>query len=170
MIATLNKIPDTSIINKNFGKIDYQDSYEFQVSSDVSVDKLATEIFSTSPKWADFLMKLRDNIVKLFGLQTSEGINKNVEPFYSIGSRAVVFTVIDRNDNELVMGEDDKHLNFRTSVLIEKNTDRIRAYLSTIVHYNNVFGRLYFMPVRPFHRFLMKSILKRVQEKKDYTD
>jgi hypothetical protein len=57
------------------------------------------------------------------------------------------------------MEEDDKHLKFRTSVLIDR--EKSEVYLTTVVKYNNWGGRLYFIPVKPVHRILVKSQFKK---------
>jgi hypothetical protein len=61
------------------------------------------------------------------------------------------------------MGEDDKHLNFRASVLKDKTNGTVS--LTTVVHYNNLWGRVYFFPVKPFHKIIMKALLKRYLRK-----
>jgi hypothetical protein len=71
----------------------------------------------------------------------------------------MIFTVSARNGNEIVMEEDDKHLTFGTSVLIDREQSEI--YLTTVVKYHNWGGRLYFIPVKPVHRMLVKSQIKR---------
>lgn len=160
-VIKLDHIPEKSLILSGFGKIDYCDTYKIQIASnDYSVDTITTDIFRT-PKWVENLMKFRDIIVKGFGLKTGDKNDVSNEPHYSIGSKAVYFTVLDRNENEIVMAENDKHLNFRTSVMVEKNTASSSVYLSTIVQFNNFFGWLYFLPVKPFHRIIIKSLLKK---------
>ena len=59
------------------------------------------------------------------------------------------------------MAENDKHLNFRTSVLIDRKEPLSHIYLTTIVKFNNIWGRLYFIPVKPFHRIIIKTLLKK---------
>lgn len=168
-VIELDQIPDTSLILKDFGDVDYHDTYKIQLSTtDYSVDEITTALFKT-PQWVMCLLRIRDFIVKPFGLKTSAEIGISIEPYYSIGSKAVFFTVIDRNENEIVMAEDDKHLNFRTSVLVEKNGTLSHVYLSTIVRFNNVFGRLYFLPVKPFHRWMIKSDLKKYTRENEQT-
>jgi hypothetical protein len=160
-VVKLDHIPDNSLILIGFEKIDYSDTYKIKIKpNDDTIDKITTKIFKT-PKWVDNLLKLRNFIVKGFGLKTDATKEKIIEPYYSIGSRAVYFTVSDRNENEIVMAEDDKHLNFRTSVMIVKDTASSTIYLSTIIQFNNFFGRLYFLPVKPFHRIIIKSLLKK---------
>ncbi|HZK03765.1 MAG TPA: DUF2867 domain-containing protein [Bacteroidaceae bacterium] len=156
----LDRIPKNSLILNGFGKIDYCDTYKIQISSnDYSVDKITTDIFKP-PKWVDNLMKLRNIIVKVFRLKTGGKNDNLIEPHYSVGNKVGYFTVLDRNKNEIIMAENDKHLNFRTSVMVEKDAACSTIYLSTIVQFNNFFGRLYFLPVKPFHRIIIKLLLK----------
>jgi hypothetical protein len=84
---------------------------------------------------------------------------------YSTGSKIGVFTVETRNEHEIVMAENDKHLNFKTSVLTNANGTGIDLYFTTVVHFNNIGGRLYFIPVKPFHRIILKSSIKRIIKK-----
>ena len=159
-VYRLDKIPEKSVILSDFGKVDYADSYQIRISANGnSVDKVTTDIFKT-PHWADNLMKLRDFIVKPFGLKTGDKTDIVIEPYYPIGSKAVYFTVLERNENEIVMAENDKHLNFRTSVMVDTDTSGSTIYLSTIVQFNNFYGKLYFLPVKPFHQLMIRSLLK----------
>lgn len=156
-----SSIPEESLIVDNFGKADYSDTYKIELAfSDKSVDEMTADIFN-SAQWVDNLMKLRDGIVKVFGLKTGCKNGIMAEQHYSVGSKIGYFTVSDRNENEIVMAENDTHLNFRTSVLVVKNTAKSSVYLSTVVHFNNRFGRLYFFFVKPFHCMIIKSILKK---------
>ena len=66
-------------------------------------------------------------------------------------------------ENEVILGEDDKHLNFRVSLILNpkgKKTENKDLIVSTTVEFNNWFGRLYFLPVRPFHKLIVPTILK----------
>ena len=75
--------------------------------------------------------------------------------------RAILFSVIDRSETEIVMAEDDKHLYFRTSLFVEETSDQNRenVYLTTLVQFHNIWGKLYFSPVKPFHKLIMKALL-----------
>jgi len=159
-VTSLKKIPENSIIAKDFGKLDYADSYQIHIKSDKSLDTITSEIFNSTTGY-QFLLKIRDFVVGIFGLKTSKDVEIKIEPYYPIGSRLALFTVIDRGDTEIVMGENDKHLNFRTSVKIESNVEDKSIFLTTIVQYNNFWGKLYFFPVKPFHQIIIKSLLKR---------
>jgi len=159
-IMKFDKIPDNSIISNGFGKTDYCDSYKVYSQTSDNIDKITSNIFKT-PKWIDFLMSIRNSTVKFFGLKIGDKEDLHFADHYPIGSKAVYFTVIARNDNEIVMAENDKHLNFRTSVLISKQEANSIIYLTMIVKFNNIWGRIYFLPVKPFHRIIINSLLKR---------
>ncbi|MDR1342262.1 MAG: DUF2867 domain-containing protein [Prevotellaceae bacterium] len=144
---------------EGFGRADYFDSYKVAQSADLSVDKIATEIFRMSDIVA-VLMKIRDRIVRLFGLAAS-GNEAPERNYYPVGSRLMIFTVSARNENEIVMEEDDKHLKFRTSVLVDR--EKSEVYLTTVVKYNSWGGRLYFIPVKPVHKIIVPLQLNRAQ-------
>ena len=161
-VKSTNKIPEGSIISKDFGNYHYCDSYSIETQTNDSLDKIATDLFKT-PKWADALMGIRNTVARLVGLKAGGYKRDNyISDYYPVGSRAVYFTVIDRNDDEIVMAEKDKHLDFRVSVLVNREVDKATISLTTLVKYNNGLGRLYFFPVKPFHRIIVVSLLKRL--------
>jgi len=111
-VTKVEIIPENSIIQKNFGKLDYHDTYRICSKTDDSIDTLTTELFNApAPAWVLYLLKLRDSFVGIFGLKTGNKEDINIASYYSVGSKAGYFTVLDRNDNEIVMGEKDKLLN-----------------------------------------------------------
>jgi hypothetical protein len=159
-VIKLNKIPEYSICLKEPGKIDYVDIYQICKETNDSIDAIITRIFSL-PKGIIWLLKVRNSVVGAWGLKTGYADGLNIEPYYPIDSRAVYFTVSERNDNEIIVAESDTHLSFRVSVFVERNRSSATVYLSTIVKYNNKWGWLYFSIIKPFHRIIIKSCLKR---------
>ncbi|MGF1638030.1 MAG: DUF2867 domain-containing protein [Cyclobacteriaceae bacterium] len=163
-------LPHHSILNSSIKEFDYVDSFR-GVLNDIedkfdSVD-IGKAFFSGGPKWVGKLFILRNKIVSIFGLKTS-GDNvsreKQLENFKcEPGEQLGLFKVFDKTANEVILGEDDKHLNFRVSLFLDQlNTDTLTKDLtvSTTVEFNNWFGRLYFLPVRPFHKLIVPSMLK----------
>ena len=90
------------------------------------------------------------------------------------GESIGLFKVFDRTDSEIILGEDDKHLDFRVSLLIDpiqennKKENKKNLTISTTVYFNNWLGKLYFLPVKPFHKFIvpimLKGIIKSVED------
>ncbi len=174
-VQKINNIPDKSIIQSNFnGAINYSDSFCIKISNskNYSIDYLTALLFTSIPRWVQLLLKLRDILVKPFGLATGmfpeqETLNSSLK--YKIGDRAIFFTVVDRSSSEIVMAEDDRHLYFKTSLYIEKSIKdhSDTAYLTTLVQFHNFFGRLYFAPVKPFHKIIMRRLLINFSKKLD---
>ncbi len=148
-VTKLNTIPENSAIANGFEKIDYCDSFRISKSTRDNVEKIAGKIFEM-PKWVGWLMSVRNSIAGIFGLKIGKDVKPNI---------AMYFTVIEQNENEIVMGEADKHLDFRASVFVDRANSFI--YLTTLVHFNNVWGKIYFIPVKPFHQIIIKSLLRK---------
>lgn len=96
-------------------------------------------------------------IAKPFGLKTAE---KKAQSGKTPSKN--IFPVLFRNENEIVMGANDKHLSFRASVLLAKAGDETDIFLTTVVRFNNFGGRLYFALIKPFHRLIVKSALRKL--------
>lgn len=74
-----------------------------------------------------------------------------------------LFKVFNKTADEVIFGEDDKHLNFRVSLYIEQhpnNGTNKTLIISTTVKFNNWLGRLYFLPVKLFHKLILPTLLK----------
>ena len=151
-VIKLNAIPANSLILKGFENIDYCDVYQIQNKTGKTAEEISKEIMQM-PKWVSILMKLRNKIVGVFGLKT----DKNVEKTDNF------FALIENTESEIVMGEVDKHLDFRTSIL--KNNAENTISLITAVRFNNIWGNIYFFPVKAFHKIIMKDLLKRYLKK-----
>jgi hypothetical protein len=147
VVQKYSTAPENSIITAGFGKIDYCDSYRITQSTSDSPEQIAEQLFKL-PKWVIGLMILRNGLVRPFGLKTEK------EP-----ESATLFPVIDRNDNEMVAGMNDRHLNFRVSILLDSEHSFI--FVTTVVHYNNRWGKVYFLFIKPFHKIIVKSLIKR---------
>ena len=69
-----------------------------------------------------------------------------------------IFPVEIESGFELIAGFNDKHLDFRVSVLSQD----ARVFLATWVHPHNVGGRLYLKIIMPFHIVISRNALARV--------
>ena len=136
--------------------IDYFDSYVIESETAKPVDHIAREIFAL-PSWVVALLKLRHVLIaRPFGLRTGT-LNRKTH-----GSDFRPMTVIDKNENEVLMGDDDKHLNFLFSVMKRNRKELSEITLTTVVKFHNTWGRVYFAFVKPFHKVIVKSILKKI--------
>lgn len=146
----------------------YVDSYQgifLDVDNRVEVLSATKAFFNTAPSWVDHLFTLRNKIVGVLGLKTSSKDQNRSEILNNfqgrIGEKIGFFQVFDSAENELVLGENDRHLDFRVSfILTEKSKGEKQLTISTIVHFHNLMGKLYFLPVKPFHKVIVRSMLK----------
>lgn len=168
-IKEIKHIPAGSIILDGMNdKVDYSDIFFIEINSNknLSVDYLTALFFTaSSPAWVETLIKLRKILVKPFGLKAEmPPEQRDISPSmrYNKGEKAVFFTIVERNDSEIVISENDKHLIFRFSTLLESNPVNQIFYITTIVKYHNLLGRCYFTLIKLFHRELMKMTLRAV--------
>lgn len=71
-----------------------------------------------------------------------------------------VFEVFSKTEKEVVLGENDKHLDFRFSLFLEPDGQTKHFFISTVDTYNHWSGRLYFLVVKHFHRMIVPTMLK----------
>jgi hypothetical protein len=170
MKVTQAELPDKSILKKDEKFFDYVDSFQGEFINkrqNIGVTEIGKSFFTSGPKWVEKLFTIRNKIVGQFGLKTSGNITdrkKQLDNFKcEPGEQLGLFKVFSRTKNEVVLGEDDKHLNFRVSLFLEQPVNELskkRLTITTTVKFNNWFGRLYFLPVRPFHKLIVPTMLK----------
>lgn len=150
-------LPDGTLITKGLDKVDYVDVYVVATKAGQSIEDIAQRIFAL-PAWIKVALRLRHYLIaKPFGLQTGR-----FDVAGDDDEKTRTVPVIDKNENEIVMGSDDKHLYFRLSVLKQEAGERADVYLSTVVKFNNAWGKVYFAFIRLGHKLVVRSVLKRV--------
>lgn len=157
-VYKLKELPENTIITKGLISIDYYDSYKVIGRTEDSIEKITDKIL-TLPDWINCALRIRYYlIVKPFGLKTGRFENTVT----GSESKKQPVPIIEKNKNEIVMGADDSHLYYRLSVMKKKVEQGSEIYLNTIVRFNNIWGRIYFLPVRLGHKLVVRSILKKL--------
>jgi hypothetical protein len=102
-------------------------------------------------------MRIRDAIMGRFGVKTATDIRRAAasRPLGAIG----LFGVEEIAPEEVVMGEDDRHLSFKTSFLVRATTEGRELVWITVVRCNNTLGRIYLAAIAPVHRRLLPAFL-----------
>jgi hypothetical protein len=117
----------------------------------------AEAIFDTPPpKWVDALMALRNGITGWFGLKP--GVR---QAGAAGGSRVGMFPVLAESAEEMLLGLDDRHLDFRLAVAVRPSAGNQQITVTTVVCTHNLLGRVYLAAILPFHRVIVRSMLKR---------
>jgi hypothetical protein len=106
--------------------------------------------FGRAPAWIDQLLQLRHFLVRPFGLV---GKSEHLGP-----NRIGLFPILHATQDKVVLGLNDKHLDFR--VVVELLNAGRTVSLTTLVKPHNLFGRAYLALVMPFHRLIAPTILR----------
>jgi hypothetical protein len=69
------------------------------------------------------------------------------------------FPVQWESNDEIVLGEDDRHLDFRLSLLRRNSPTGTQLIATTVVHSHNAFGLTYLNVIRPFHHLVIRTHL-----------
>jgi hypothetical protein len=127
-------------------RTDLIDSYSIRRAPQTPTDPevWADAIFRDPPPWVAALLGLRNVLVRFVGVPPAT---------------RHAFDTVSVAGNELVLGQNDRHLDFRASIVVD---DRLVTVATTAVTKNRR-GRLYLGVVRAVHPFVVRSMLARAQ-------
>jgi len=133
----------------------FTDSFRVSVDGiNLNARRAAEKLFANNPGWIDALLRLRNTLVRPFGLKTS-GLG---EP--APGGMIGIFPVISETPERVIAGFDDRHLDFRVVVDVEPSRPGHQVTATTLVKTHNWLGRAYLAVVLPFHRLIVRSLLR----------
>lgn len=163
-LATPVALPVESGVIHVYKSVNLADAFAIRLPLTASSDPdvLARFIFSHQPSWIRQLTGVRDVIVAGFGLKTARHLATLASGAKT--DRVGIFKVYSTGETEIVLGEDDKHLDFRLSILCSggpaPESSRLLT-VTTVVHCHNLLGRAYILAIAPFHRMVVKASLRR---------
>lgn len=153
--------PAQSSIADWYRGADLVDSFATTFGAGISRDPeaVAHAILGRPAWWVRGLLATRDMTVARFGLKTTGELQRNAPDRKSIS----FFPILARSESELVLGVDDRHLDFRASILLGalNDEDAFEVVVTTVVHCHNIFGRAYLALIKPFHILIVRSNLSR---------
>ncbi len=145
-------------------KISFVDRYEVGPLNKTELIEIYWNIFFFTPGWIELLMNLRNRLVSFVGLKgvtASELKAEQRKPLpkqVAVGQKIGAFTLFSSDENEMIMGENDRHLDFRISV---KRASPSSVYVTTAVNTHNGLGRIYMALIKPFHKIIARSMISR---------
>ncbi len=94
----------------------------------------------------------------MFQLKTVEmGVDDPHAAQHTVGG----FPVVAQSPQEVILGFDDKHLDFRISVTVAPDSETgTLVTVTTVVKTNNLLGRAYLTTIMPFHRMIVRHLLE----------
>ncbi|OWB64110.1 hypothetical protein B5S29_g5150 [[Candida] boidinii] len=175
------KEPENSILFPIYKSAYFIDSYSVKLpttnnnnnnnnKNDINPELLANFFFNNPPKWFTVLLNIRDKLVSAFGIKSTDYIRNNAN---KLGIKTIgFFPIISSSKNEIILGDDDKHLDFRASLLIQpiknsnnnNNNEEKELVATTVVHCHGLLGKLYLNIIKPFHVLIIKHNLSKVPE------
>lgn len=132
----------------------------FSVTTDataLTARQAAERMLGRSPWWVEALMKLRDAIVAPLGLKTATSARH--DEIEKVG----FFPLLSETPERIVAGFNDSHLDFRVVIDVAPAGSGQRVIATTIVLMHNRIGRTYLSIIKPFHRMVVRAMLKQVQ-------
>jgi len=135
------------------------DAYSIAID-DAALDarRAAEKMLARGPRWIDALLALRNYLVTPFGLKTSAPNETGASEIIGI------FPIVSQSPDRLVAGFDDHHLDFRVVVDVAACRHGQRVTATTLVRTHNLLGRAYLAIILPFHRLVVRAMLRQVAE------
>ena len=119
----------------------------------------------SAPAWVDALMAARNQVVGRLGLKTGPMPAALQGPLH-VGQYLGMFQVRHLGPDLALMGEDDRHLDFRIFVRVDRAKvpagGAAELVVSTWVRPHNWAGRAYLAVVWPFHWLISKVMVRRL--------
>jgi hypothetical protein len=151
--------PTESAVADWYANASLLDSYSIEMAQmdRSSMRDLAARTVGNPPAWLKALLAARDAMVAPFGVKTTDEVRN------SRGSeeRIDFFPLQWEGKDEIVLGEDDRHLDFRLSLLRRHAPSGTELIATSVVHSHNALGSTYLTVIRPFHHLVIRSNLAR---------
>jgi hypothetical protein len=116
----------------------------------------AEKMLTHSPRWIETLIALRNRLVAPFGLKTPAPTE--IASADAIG----IFPIVSETPDRLVAGFNDSHLDFRVVIDVTGLGLGRRVTATTVVLTHNLLGRVYLATILPFHRMIVRTMLRQV--------
>ena len=163
MSVVESDVPRHSALGKDLiERADFRDAYRAPLSrSDLSVVDIFFGIFAHRPSWMNLLLIARNKVAGLAGLEvptTLEIVNMEKKDRYFVGEKIGPWPIFFLGSDELVAGRDNKHMDFRLSIM-KIHDDSPRVIVSTLCMVHNRFGQHYLSAITPFHKVGLRSLM-----------
>ncbi|MBV8030276.1 MAG: DUF2867 domain-containing protein [Betaproteobacteria bacterium] len=158
-------VPPDSMLAPLYVGADLADAYAIRLPAGASDDleTLARATFERPPRWIRALTRMRDAIMATVGVKSSRAVRAAGA---ARGPVIGFFPLLSKSQGELVMGADDRHLDFRVAMLLRAGAAGIReVVVVTVVHCHNRLGRIYLAVILPFHRAIARASLEQAAKR-----
>ena len=150
-------VPSSSTLNRALIERSYfHDSYRAPLTqSSMGIIDIFFALFGHHPLWMKLILIARNVAARIFGLEApmiAEILKPRARSSYVAGDKIGPWPVCFIGDHEIVAGRNNKHLDFRLSVLKVVDGETTGVVVSTVCSVHNLFGKIYLFFIIPFHR------------------
>jgi Protein of unknown function (DUF2867) len=160
MSVTACEIPSSSVLDRHAIETAwFWDAWRTPISQPgEQVTDIFFAVFGHQPLWMKRIIIARNGVASLFGLETpatSEIMSPELRSSYRVGDKIGAWPIYTLTDTELIAGRDNKHLDFRLSVLKTGGS----VVFSTVCTVHNTFGKIYLLCIAPFHAWGIRKLI-----------
>ena len=141
----------------------FRDSYRVPLGrKELGIVDVFFSIFAHHPLWMKLFLIVRNKLASLTGLEVpsaSEVLRVEIKDGYVVGDKIGLWPIFALSENEVIAGRNNKHLDFRLSVLKVPDGDKMSVVVSTICMVHNLAGKLYLLIVVPFHKYGVRKLM-----------
>jgi hypothetical protein len=157
-------VPSSSALSPDLIQNAYfHDSYRAPLARpELGIVYIFFALFGHTPLWMKLLLIVRNAAAGLAGLEAptvAEIMRPRVRETYRVGEKIGPWPIFFIGDNEIVAGRNNRHMDFRLSVLKAMDGDAMSVVVSTICTVHNAFGKIYLFFIIPFHRNGVQSLM-----------
>ena len=157
-------VPSSSALGRDLIKnASFHDSYRVPLTHpEFGIVDIFFALFGHTPLWMKLLLIARNAAARLAGLDVptvGEIMRPTLRSEYCVGEKIGPWPIFFIADNEIVAGRDNKHMDFRLSVLKSKDGDATSVVVSTVCTVHNLAGKIYLFFIVPFHRNGVRSLM-----------
>lgn len=154
-------LPDTNIRTlAPLSRLYFFDKQDTRLAQKMTALAAWNAIISTPHPLLKVAFRLRDSISSAFGVKRIGGFSGTPVSTVEVGEYLDFFRVEHIADDCLVLTERDRHLDVMTCISIMDDT----LSVTSSVRVHNLFGRAYMAPVGIAHRWIVRSMFKRLRD------
>jgi hypothetical protein len=164
MLVVECDVPSTSVLSHELIRNAYfHDSWRAPLTRpQLGIVDIFFALFGHTPLWMKLLLIARNAVARLAGLEAptaTEIIKPEIRQAYNVGDKIGPWPIFFIGEDEIVAGRDNKHLDFRLSVLKAREGEAASVVVSTICTVHNISGKIYLFFIIPFHRAGVRSLM-----------
>jgi hypothetical protein len=121
-------------------------------------------IFGQLPGWLKLALLARNAFAAAIGLRVPTSaamLRPALTGPFEVGQLIGPWRIYAINERELIAGEDNWHLDFRLSVLVQDQAQGATVVVSTVCTVHRRFGKAYLFFVAPVHKVALQSLMNK---------